>query len=192
MRYDTELGVQKRSGGAPGRALLRPAACVENGPRQNQGDCVKGFGGLRRGKAGEKCGAAAAKMRKRSERSGARKAAGGYGGAAACACAENGAMVRVLRSQAAMKVGVQRFNVLGWSGSYWPSAATAALTAAPVELYTLTVAVTGGSTQGVGRSGSTIRVFCGDGGRVCNGHRIHPRRAGGVRPRGDELDRGTE
>lgn len=89
-------------------------------------------------------------------------------GAAACACAENGAMVRVLRSQAALKVGVQRFNVLGWNGSgaYWPSAATAALKAAPTELYTLTAAVTGESTPGVGRSGSTIRAFYGDGGRV--------------------------
>ena len=37
--------------------------------------------------------------------------------AAACACAENGAVFRVLRSQSAMKVGIQRFNTLPWTGS---------------------------------------------------------------------------
>ena len=53
--------------------------------------------------------------------------------AAACSCAQSGTILRVLRSTAARKVGVQRFTVTSWAGtgSSWPSAASAALTAAP-------------------------------------------------------------
>ena len=51
--------------------------------------------------------------------------------AAACTCSQAGTVLRVLRSAAAKKVGVQRFTVTTWAGSgtSWPSAATAALTA---------------------------------------------------------------
>src|SRR5215212_9497603 len=54
--------------------------------------------------------------------------------AAACACAESGVILRVLRSAKAKKVGVQRFSALNWSGSgtSWPSAARVELTRAPV------------------------------------------------------------
>jgi hypothetical protein len=85
--------------------------------------------------------------------------------AAACACAEAGAMVRVLRSAAANKVGVQRFNVLNWSGSgtSWPSTARTELTRTPVQVGTLASTNTEESTPGVGRIGSEIRIVYGDG-----------------------------
>lgn len=85
--------------------------------------------------------------------------------AAACACAEGGAMVRVLRSPAARKVGVQRFNALSWSGSgtSWPSAARTELTRTPVQVGTLAATGTEESTPGVGRIGSELRVVYGDG-----------------------------
>lgn len=88
--------------------------------------------------------------------------------AAACACAENGAVVRVLRSAAAGKVGVQRLNVLGWNGSgqFWPSAAEAALTATPVQVATLTSTDTAESTPGVGRESSTVVLAYGDGPKI--------------------------
>ena len=85
--------------------------------------------------------------------------------AAACSCAQSGTVIRVLRSTAAKKVGVQRFTVTSWTGtgSNWPSAATAALTAAPVQVATLASTDTRESTPGVGRIGSEIRILYGDG-----------------------------
>ena len=88
--------------------------------------------------------------------------------AAACACAEAGAMLRVLRSAAAKKVGVQRFNVLGWSGSgtSWPSAARTELTRTPTQVATLPRTTREESTPGVGRNGSEIRIVYGDGAKL--------------------------
>lgn len=87
---------------------------------------------------------------------------------AVCPCAANGAMVRVLRSQSALKVGVQRFNVLTWSGdgSSWSSAAALAMAAAPTDIGTLATAVVGESTPGVARAGSTMRCLFADGGAL--------------------------
>ena len=85
--------------------------------------------------------------------------------AAACSCAAGGTILRVLRSTAAKKVGVQRFAVTGWScgGTSWPGAATAALTAAPVQVAALTSTDPQASSPGAGRIGSEIRVLYGDG-----------------------------
>ena len=88
--------------------------------------------------------------------------------AAACSCAAPGAVLRVLRSTAARKVGVQRFTVTNWTGTgaNWPSAATAALTATPVQVATLEAADAKESTPGVGRIGSEIRILYGDGAKL--------------------------
>ncbi|MFN8469025.1 MAG: hypothetical protein U0X20_25940, partial [Caldilineaceae bacterium] len=88
--------------------------------------------------------------------------------ATACACAEVGAMVRVLRSSAALKVGVQRFNALTWSGggTSWPSAARTELTRTPTQVGALAAPGTEESTPGVGRIGSEIRIVYGDGARL--------------------------
>ncbi|MFN8469363.1 MAG: hypothetical protein U0X20_27655 [Caldilineaceae bacterium] len=88
--------------------------------------------------------------------------------AAACSCSAAGYVVRVLRSAAAGKVGVQRFSVTAWScgGSSWPGAATSALTAAPVQVATLASTDPRESVPGVGRIGSEIRVLYGDGGKL--------------------------
>ncbi|MFO1130394.1 MAG: hypothetical protein U1E16_00050 [Hyphomicrobiales bacterium] len=88
--------------------------------------------------------------------------------AAACACAQGGTILRVLRSAAAGKIGVQRFTVTNWTGSgtSWPSAATSALTAAPVPVAALTSSDAKESTPGAGRIGSEIRVLYGDGGKL--------------------------
>ena len=75
---------------------------------------------------------------------------------------------RVLRSTAAKKVGVQRFTVTNWAGTgtNWPSAATAALTAAPLQVATLVSTDAKESTPGVGRIGSEIRILYGDGSKL--------------------------
>ena len=88
--------------------------------------------------------------------------------AAACSCAASGYILRVLRSAAAKKVGVQRFSVAAWScgGTSWPSAATSALTATPTQVATIASTDTKESTPGVGRNGSEIRILYGDGGKV--------------------------
>ena len=88
--------------------------------------------------------------------------------AAACSCGAPGYVLRVLRSTAAGKVGVQRFGVTGWScgGTSWPGAATSALTAAPVLVAALGSSDTRESVPGVGRIGSEIRVLYGDGGKL--------------------------
>ena len=88
--------------------------------------------------------------------------------AAACSCAAPGTILRVLRSTAAKKVGVQRFTVTNWTGTgtNWPSAAVAALTAAPIQVATFVPTDTKESTPGVGRIGSEIRILYGDGGKV--------------------------
>ena len=91
-----------------------------------------------------------------------------YVTAAACACAQPGTILRVLRSAAAGKIGVQRFTVTNWTGSgtSWPSAATSALTAAPVPVAALTSSDAKESTPGAGRIGSEIRVLYGDDGKL--------------------------
>ena len=88
--------------------------------------------------------------------------------AAACSCAQGGTILRVLRSTAARKVGVQRFTVTSWAGTgtNWPSAATAALTATPVQVAALSATGTKESTPGAGRIGSEIRILYGDGARL--------------------------
>ncbi|MFN8467944.1 MAG: hypothetical protein U0X20_20460 [Caldilineaceae bacterium] len=91
-----------------------------------------------------------------------------YVTAAACNCAAAGYVVRVLRSAAAGKVGVQRFSTTAWScnGTAWPAAATNALTAAPVQVAALISNDAKESTPGVGRSGGEIRLLYGDGARL--------------------------
>ncbi len=88
--------------------------------------------------------------------------------AAACSCSAPGYVLRVLRSTKAKKVGVQRFSVTGWScgGASWPSAATSALTAAPVLVATLSSSDAKESTPGAGRNGSEIRILYGDGSKL--------------------------
>ncbi|MFN8466325.1 MAG: hypothetical protein U0X20_12280 [Caldilineaceae bacterium] len=88
--------------------------------------------------------------------------------AAACSCAAPGAVLRVLRSTAVKKVGVQRLTVINWTGtgSTWPSAAAAALTVAPIQVAALVSTDTKESTPGVGRIGSEIRILYGDGGNL--------------------------
>ena len=88
-----------------------------------------------------------------------------YTTAAACACAEYGAALRVLRSPAGRKVGVQRFSMYGWggAGTAWSAAAAAALTASPAQVATLSSGARDESTPGVGRNGSEIRILYGDG-----------------------------
>ena len=84
----------------------------------------------------------------------------------ACACAQNGCFVRVLRSPLARKVGVQRVNALTWEGdgSAWSAAATAALTATPVQIGTLASTDTAESTPGVCRGdGSNMLAVWADG-----------------------------
>jgi len=91
--------------------------------------------------------------------------------AAACACAANGVMVRVLRSQAAMKVGVQRFNTLAWTGTgaSWSAAAATALTAAPTQIASLTAAISGESTPAVVWTPSGMFYAYADGGALYRG-----------------------
>ncbi len=89
-----------------------------------------------------------------------------YTTAAVCGCAEYGAAVRVLRSPAGRKVGVQRLvNMHGWggTGNAWSAAAAAAMTASPTQIATLTSGARDESTPGVGRNGNEIRVLFGDG-----------------------------
>ena len=88
--------------------------------------------------------------------------------AAACSCAAAGYVVRVLRSAAAGKVGVQRFSTTGWScgGTSWPSAAVSALTAAPVQVAALSSTDSRESTPGAGRISSEIRILYGDGAKL--------------------------
>jgi hypothetical protein len=88
--------------------------------------------------------------------------------AAACACAENGVLLRVLRSAAARTVGVQRVNVLSWTGggNSFPPAAKTALTAAPTPVATLTSADPLESTPGIGRHGNEMRIVYGDGAKL--------------------------
>jgi hypothetical protein len=88
--------------------------------------------------------------------------------AAACSCAENGVLLRVLRSAPAHKVGVQRVNVLNWTGSGTSSspAARTALTAAPAPVATLAGSDPLESTPGVGRYGNEIRIVYGDGAKL--------------------------
>ncbi len=88
--------------------------------------------------------------------------------AAACSCAAPGYVVRVLRSAAAGKLGVQRFATTAWScgGTSWPGAATSALTATPLQVAALESTDAKESTPGVGRIGSEIRVLYGDGAQL--------------------------
>ena len=76
-----------------------------------------------------------------------------------------GARAALDRGQESRRAAVQ---VTAWScgGTSWPSAATSALTATPIQVATLAARTRKESTPGVGRIGSEIRILYGDGGKL--------------------------